>query len=115
SSSVCGAITQSIAPPTRKLVKSAKRFPRSARTPNRAAISSTWSILLTLLFPRAQCLLFQQPEQLLTHAIHRSRSERQHEITRLHMLAQNRGGVIEWANVVRVLVTETLDRRSQRF
>src|ERR1700730_8285845 len=39
--SVSGEITQSIAPPTRRLVNSAKRRPLSARTPSLFAISSS--------------------------------------------------------------------------
>src|SRR5215813_9445354 len=111
-------MTQSIAPPTRRLVSSAKRLPRSARTPNRAANSATTrSRSNPFLSVRsvANCFFFQQPEQLISNPVHRARAERQHEIARLHVLAQNRCGVIECADVVHVLVSETLDRSRQRF
>src|ERR1044071_3929510 len=101
-------MTQSIAPPTRRLVSSAKRFPRSARTPNRAANSSTTrSRSNPTLSVRsvAKCLIFQQLERWICNPVYRPRAERQHEIARLDVLAQNRGGVIERADVVRVLVS----------
>src|SRR5215213_2689743 len=113
-SSVSGVMTQSIAPPTRKLVNSAKRFPRSARTPNRAANSSTTrSRSNPYLSVRsvANCFFFQQPKQLISNPIHCAGAERQHEIARLHVLAHNRRGVIERADVVHILVSETLDSR----
>jgi hypothetical protein len=90
-------MTQSIAPPTRKLVNSAKRFPRSARTPI-ALQFLRLPITFHLLYPFDPWLnvfSFNNPSSCLTHAIHRARAERQHEIARLHVLAQSRCSVIE--------------------
>src|SRR6185369_696860 len=123
-SSVPGDMTQSIEPPTRKLVSSAKRLPRSAVIPRRLAISSrassrfcnssftaTSSLRLCVLCVSAlgrnyetaetqrtqrrrdlTCLplrlFFQQPNQLITNSIHRSRSQSHNQITGLHVVAQ---------------------------
>src|SRR6185369_338560 len=111
-------MTQSISPPTRRLVKSANRFPRSARTPNRAASSSTTrsrSNPYLSVRSLANFFFFQQTQQLIGYPVHRARAESQHEIARLYVLTQNGCGVIERTDVVRVLVSETFNGSRQRF
>src|SRR5215510_8194605 len=117
-------MTQSMAPPTRKLVSSAKRRPRSARTPSRSAISSSarsraskfvWSIDTTVHLPRGGLRLFtQQIQQLIAHAIHGTSAKRHYQVTRLHTVAQNRRRVFQPADVVDIFMPKTFDSRRQR-
>src|SRR2546421_525044 len=138
-------MTQSIAPPTRKDGHSAKRRPRSARTPRRAAISSIAASLSsrvnsffassTIMNPltssvRSRLKLvwilkvhpaFASPrslekcEHLVARTIDCARAERDKHVALAQLVAQGFRRAFERSDVLRVLVAVTLDRFCQNF